>query len=178
LEPLPRKDLRTSIESQLSVCQHCSSRTSSTLAERVRICHDNNHFTEMCSGSEAGSYLRLIDSCITQLKAQGSSRTSSLISSTRAESVRICGIKPPCSGSCFVLTLAGIRRLVVHIKEIGKVDLPPLPSSRESGSATQPVVCLSTFGDKYPQKTHKWLQDRIWDDPRRACCGTTGVPRS
>ena len=30
---------------------------------------------EMCSGSEAGSFLRLIDSCITQLKAQGPSRT-------------------------------------------------------------------------------------------------------
>ena len=30
---------------------------------------------EMCSGSEAGSYLSLIDSCITQLKAQGPSRT-------------------------------------------------------------------------------------------------------
>jgi len=29
----------------------------------------------LCSGSEAGSYLRLIDSCITQLKAQGPSRT-------------------------------------------------------------------------------------------------------
>jgi len=26
-------------------------------------------------GTEAGSYLRLIDSCITQLKAQGPSRT-------------------------------------------------------------------------------------------------------
>ena len=34
-----------------------------------------NHFTEMCSGSEAGSYLRLIDSCITQREAQGPSRT-------------------------------------------------------------------------------------------------------
>ena len=33
------------------------------------------HFTEMCSGSEAGSYLRRIDSWITQLKAQGPSRT-------------------------------------------------------------------------------------------------------
>ena len=33
------------------------------------------HFTEMCSGSEAGLYVRLIDSCITQLKAQGPSRT-------------------------------------------------------------------------------------------------------
>ena len=27
----------------------------------------NNYFTEMCSGSEAGSYLRLIYFCITQL---------------------------------------------------------------------------------------------------------------
>ena len=27
----------------------------------------NNYFTEMCSGSEAGSYLRRIDFCITQL---------------------------------------------------------------------------------------------------------------
>jgi len=34
-----------------------------------------NYFTEMCSGSEAGSYLRLVDSCITQLKAQGPSMT-------------------------------------------------------------------------------------------------------
>ena len=29
----------------------------------------------MCSGSEAGSYSRLIDLCITQLKAEGPSRT-------------------------------------------------------------------------------------------------------
>ena len=29
----------------------------------------------MCCGSEAGSYLRLIDSCITELKAQGPYRT-------------------------------------------------------------------------------------------------------
>jgi len=36
---------------------------------------ENNHFTERCSGSEAGSCLRLIDSYITQLKAQGPSRT-------------------------------------------------------------------------------------------------------
>ena len=32
-------------------------------------------FTEMCCGTEAGSYLRIIDSFITQLKAQGPSRT-------------------------------------------------------------------------------------------------------
>ena len=30
---------------------------------------------EMCSGSEAGSYLRPIDSCIPQIQAQGPSRT-------------------------------------------------------------------------------------------------------
>jgi len=36
---------------------------------------ERNHCTEMCSGSEAGSYLRLIDSCITQLIAQRLSRT-------------------------------------------------------------------------------------------------------
>ena len=30
---------------------------------------------EMCSGSQAGWYLRLIDSCFTQLKAQAPSRT-------------------------------------------------------------------------------------------------------
>ena len=35
----------------------------------------NNYVAEMCSGSQAGSYLRLIDSCITQLNAQGPSRT-------------------------------------------------------------------------------------------------------
>ena len=34
-----------------------------------------NHFTEMCRVTEAGSYLRLIDSCITRLKSHGPSRT-------------------------------------------------------------------------------------------------------
>jgi len=36
---------------------------------------ENNHFTEMCCVTEVGSYVRLIDSCNTQLKAQGPSRT-------------------------------------------------------------------------------------------------------
>ena len=35
----------------------------------------NNYFAEICSGFEVGSYLRLIDSCVTQLRAQGPSRT-------------------------------------------------------------------------------------------------------
>jgi len=42
---------------------------------RWRARFKNNHFTEMWCGTEAGSYLRLIDSCVTQLKAQGPSRT-------------------------------------------------------------------------------------------------------
>ena len=28
---------------------------------------ENNYFTEMCNDSEAGSYLRLIDVCVSQL---------------------------------------------------------------------------------------------------------------
>ena len=48
----------------------------------IRICTEDHTLdprspppTEMCSGSEAGSDLRLIVSCITQLKVQGLSRT-------------------------------------------------------------------------------------------------------
>ena len=36
---------------------------------------ENNHCTKMCCGNEEGSDLKLVDSCITQLKAQGYSRT-------------------------------------------------------------------------------------------------------
>ena len=36
---------------------------------------DSRAGVEVCCGTEAGSYLRLIDSCITQRKAQGLSRT-------------------------------------------------------------------------------------------------------
>ena len=42
---------------------------------RARICGTEAGSYHTHSGSEAGSYLRLIDSCITQLKAQGPSRT-------------------------------------------------------------------------------------------------------
>ena len=30
---------------------------------------------------------------------------------------------------------------------------------------------LSTFGDKHPQKLHKWLPNRTWDTPRRTFRG-------
>ena len=36
---------------------------------------DSGFRAEMCCGNEAGSYLRLTDSCITQLEAHGPSRT-------------------------------------------------------------------------------------------------------
>ena len=44
----------------------------------------------MCSGSETGSYLRLIDSCITQLKAQGPSRTRN---ESKEEEVLTCSVR-------------------------------------------------------------------------------------
>ena len=37
---------------------------------RIQVCQfKNNFFTEMCSGSKKGSYLRRVDFCITQLQA-------------------------------------------------------------------------------------------------------------
>jgi len=43
----------------------------------------------MCSGSEAGSYLRLIDPCITQIKAQGPSRTCNESKEEEEEDLRL-----------------------------------------------------------------------------------------
>ena len=44
-------------------------------SSRVVYLNDTVQPLEVCSGSKAGSYLRLIDSCITRLKAQGPGRT-------------------------------------------------------------------------------------------------------
>ena len=49
--------------------------TTYTYTATQRHGHLGNYLTEMCIGSESGSYLRPIDSCITQLKAQGLFRT-------------------------------------------------------------------------------------------------------
>ena len=52
----------------------------------------DNYFTELCSSSEEGSYLRRIDSCINQLKAQRPSRTGTkelTISGTGYELARV-----------------------------------------------------------------------------------------
>ena len=60
------------LRSSAAICARCRFCSASS---NTRACTENNHFTEMCCGTEAGSYLRLIDSCITQLKAQGPSKT-------------------------------------------------------------------------------------------------------
>ena len=51
-------------------------------------CSEANLFTEMCCGTEVGSCLRRIDSCITQLKAQGPSRTCN---ESQEEEEEVCG---------------------------------------------------------------------------------------
>ena len=50
---------------------------------------ENNHFTDMCCDTEAGSYSRLIDSCITQLKAQGPARTCNESKEEEAEEAEV-----------------------------------------------------------------------------------------
>ena len=70
-----------------------------TLVEMNEICRTpipprnaGNHFTEMCSGSETVAYLRLIYSCITQLKAQGPSRTCN---ESKEEEAKFFGVDSP-----------------------------------------------------------------------------------
>jgi len=46
----------------------------------------------MCCGTEEGSYLSLVDSCITQLKAQGPSRTCSESEEEEEEEARVQGL--------------------------------------------------------------------------------------
>ena len=51
----------------------------------------DNYFAEIRSGSEEGSYLRPIDSCITKLKAQGPSRTCNESKEEEEEEKRVIG---------------------------------------------------------------------------------------
>jgi len=50
--------------------------------------------SELCSGTEAGSFVRRIDSCITQLKAQGPSRTCNESKEEEDEAFRSLSIEP------------------------------------------------------------------------------------
>ena len=89
----------------------------------------NNHFTEMCSGSETVAYLRLIDSCITQLKAQGPPRTCNESKEEEEEEVaesQDAGTRSPAGGALantqhrFERTLANTQhrfeRTFAHVK--------------------------------------------------------------
>jgi len=82
--------------------------------KRLRVILDKCRY--WCSGSEAGSFLRLIDSCITQLKSQGPSRTcneskeevSVLLERAvkmprRLKRLRVILDKSRCCASCFTL---------------------------------------------------------------------------
>ena len=59
----------------------------SLLSFSLRCPKVDNHFPEKCSAFEAGSYVRLSDSCITRLEAQGPSRTSN---ESKEEKVSAC----------------------------------------------------------------------------------------
>jgi len=75
----------------------------------------------MCRGTEAGSYLRLIDSCITQLKAQGPSRTCNECKEEEEEASTVA----ECSDSH-----PGLRRCVFDSPlSPSRARLPPPPAS-------------------------------------------------
>ena len=54
-------------EEEMIAFLELNSNLSPSFGCRVNSQFKNNYFTEMCSGSEAGSYLRLVDFRITQL---------------------------------------------------------------------------------------------------------------
>ena len=75
----------------------------------------NNHFREMCSGSEAGSHLRLRDSWITQLKAQGPSRTcNESKAEEEEESISLSAGATPCP---LHNVFRGVLR-TIHLRDI------------------------------------------------------------
>ena len=57
--------------SELRLEKETVARRLKTANRQLKVCSQfkNIYFAEMCSGSEAGSYLRLMDCCITQLLA-------------------------------------------------------------------------------------------------------------
>ena len=50
----------------------------------------NNYFTEMCSGSEAGSYLRLMDFCITHHEVCEALFSRAAVGEARSKVVSVC----------------------------------------------------------------------------------------
>ena len=88
--------------------------------------------TEMCSGAEAGSYVRLIDSCITQRKAQGTCNESN------EEEKRMRG-----GAAGGDRRRGGARqRGALAIPREGVLNRPSIPSIRSLGLALT-VLCLA-----------------------------------
>jgi len=71
----------------------------------------------VCSGSEAGSSLRLIDSCITQHKAQGPSRTCNA-------SKEEAGILVVCEADGVHCVDTNIRKVDIRLPGKGSSKLP------------------------------------------------------
>ena len=93
----------------------------------------------MCCGSETGSYLRLIDSCITQLKAQGPSRTcNESKEEEEEEEVEGVGSAPPChavQGVGFSVWGMGFRESNLGSRIWGfgvRGEAPPAPPCRRA----------------------------------------------
>ena len=78
--------------------------------------------TEMCCGTEAGSYLRLIDSCITHLKAQRPSRTCNESKEEAEEDLHHARPQP---GTTLMLMVNGFRCRAngKHLKRFQLFDL-------------------------------------------------------
>ena len=103
----------------------------------------NNHFTEMCCVT---SYLRLIDSCITQLKAQGPSRTCNESQEEEEEKTRRRrGAVAVCDPASCVARLAFLERLqssrqgqIIRKEALLRNHLDKLRGLGDSGLASVP----------------------------------------
>ena len=94
----------------------------------------------MCSGSEARSYLRLIDSCITQLKGQGPSRTCHESKGEEVMgSVERGAVKhdPPTTPSLAFKTVS-TKESEVHRKILAEVPLVCLLSALQARPTQKP----------------------------------------
>ena len=81
--PPQRGYTHTSVNALIQTSGNHGGRAGST-EEKIK----SDPLAETCSGSESGSYLRLIDSCITQLKAQGPFKTCNESKEEEAEGHR------------------------------------------------------------------------------------------
>ena len=104
------------------------------------------HFTGMCSSSEAGSYLRLVDSCITELKAQQHVRTCN--TSQEEEEEQHLGDRAQAQGAAckaFWLARRGVTGLPQdHHRTVG-IDLIGSSGRPVSDERVTPVVVRASW---------------------------------